>query len=582
MRTTLRWSGASRGGRALALGVAISLAVAATASPVGASRRALDSTDAIVALQGEVLALVELHAFREPLPPKVQQVYDDWKSSLAGLNHDSLLHVLDLDDADGAKALGQLGPRSALSNDVLVALDRLPAASVRALEANQPVGIPVDVYEHALNDLEFRDGAPPHGGAAPAATPTTPPPTAAPVTATPATVVVASTVPIVSPGVVPTFATPRSTPANTSRATSRAAVEPPAQSPWVGIVAGALIALALAAAIVLVLRRRRDEPTQRLDDSVAQLFDASRRFGSTIETPEILRILMEETLALTDSERVAVLSAEGATSAVRLVDGSSAGLVDEEHLDRGIVRRVLDTGTAARTTGDDPSIVGGPAATLVVPLVRNGVIAGVVVASRPASRPYGVAETELLGQLVPLAAAALVSAGRHDDVAELSLTDGLTELGNRRRLDRDLVAALAVGSATVGFVMVDIDHFKHYNDTHGHVAGDEALQTVARVLRESVRTGDVVYRYGGEEFCVLLPEASGDEARDVAERLRRRVEEQDFAGAETQPGGRLTISVGMTLATRSDPQVVKERADHALYEAKHQGRNRVVVDGDDA
>jgi diguanylate cyclase (GGDEF)-like protein len=335
--------------------------------------------------------------------------------------------------------------------------------------------------------------------------------------------------------------------------------------------------------VVFVVRRRRlAEPGPRhLESAVSELLDASRRFGSTIDVPEIHRILVAEALALTTATEAAVVMLDDAARPA-VVHESTDGVLDGARLDRGIVRRVLDTGAAVRTIAEDPAFGTGPHSVLAVPLVRNGVIAGTVVALAPGDEPFGAADLDLLGQLAPMAAAALVSAGRHDDVAELSLTDGLTELGNRRRLDRDLVAALAVGVGTVGFVMVDIDHFKQYNDTHGHVAGDEALQLVGHILRDNVREIDVVYRYGGEEFCVLLPEATARDAAEVSERLRRAIEMHEFAGAESQPGGRLTISVGTTIANRTDPTEVKERADHALYEAKHRGRNQVVVDGLDA
>ena len=125
--------------------------------------------------------------------------------------------------------------------------------------------------------------------------------------------------------------------------------------------------------------------------------------------------------------------------------------------------------------------------------------------------------------------------------------------------------------------MIGVDHFETYHDTHGHAAGDEALRIVAEVLRANVRDGDIVYRYGGEEFCVLLPDTTDDEARAVAERVRAAVEEAPFEGEELQPGGRVTISVGLALTEGGNPAAALETADGALDDAKHGGRNRVVV-----
>jgi len=166
------------------------------------------------------------------------------------------------------------------------------------------------------------------------------------------------------------------------------------------------------------------------------------------------------------------------------------------------------------------------------------------------------------------------------EVREKAALDPLTQLFNRAALDAhlDRVADLAfLLSSNPCILMIDIDHFKTYNDTHGHVAGDEALRSVAAILSANVRPDDVVYRYGGEEFSVLLSEATPAEAALVAERIRAAVEAAEIPGGDTQPGGRLTVSVGLALTDRTDPGRIKERADGALYDAKHLGRNRVEI-----
>jgi len=510
----------------------------AAASPAQAA--APDTTDALVALESEVAALVDLGAFPQPVPPKLADVAADWKDDLAGLDRDDLLGWLHDSDAEGAGHLDDLAA-APLSDAVRTALGPMADEDVRAVESGAMLRLPAKVYADALNDLEFRNGAPParpEGG--PMSTPRpnpTPPPVTASATGGPA---------------------------------------------WVWFAGGGLALVAALVSLFVVRGRRRSGGDGRRlpDSSVTELLDASRRFGATVDVAEIHRILLVETVAMTGAAAAVVVTVD-AEGVATVADATDDLVVVPHHLDRGVVRRVLDTGAAIRTVGTDAAFGGEPRSMMVVPLVRGGVIAGVVVAVDDAARPFGPAQFDLLAQLVPIAAASLVAAGRHDDVAELSLTDGLTELGNRRRLDRDLVSALGVGAGTVGFVMVDIDHFKRFNDTHGHVAGDEVLRQVARVLRANVRDGDVVYRYGGEEFCVLLPDATPAEAAEVSERLRHAVESHEFAGGATQPGGRLTISVGTTVATRTDPTEVKERADHALYEAKHRGRNQVVVDGGD-
>jgi diguanylate cyclase (GGDEF)-like protein len=128
-------------------------------------------------------------------------------------------------------------------------------------------------------------------------------------------------------------------------------------------------------------------------------------------------------------------------------------------------------------------------------------------------------------------------------------------------------------------VMVDVDWFKHYNDSHGHLAGDEVLTATADLFRRNIRNSDVAARYGGEEFVIVMPETGKELAARVGEKLRRVFESFPFPGEASQPGGRLTISMG--LATFPDdagtPRELLGRADQALYEAKRRGRNRLVV-----
>jgi two-component system cell cycle response regulator len=131
----------------------------------------------------------------------------------------------------------------------------------------------------------------------------------------------------------------------------------------------------------------------------------------------------------------------------------------------------------------------------------------------------------------------------------------------------------------VTLLMVDIDHFKRINDTYGHLVGDDVLREVATLLQGAVRTVDVVARYGGEEFIIVLPETNEEGAIAFAERLRERIEAQEF-GRGGRAGLRLTTSIGV--ATFPSPLVESTedlfgRADAALYRAKADGRNRVCT-----
>ena len=126
--------------------------------------------------------------------------------------------------------------------------------------------------------------------------------------------------------------------------------------------------------------------------------------------------------------------------------------------------------------------------------------------------------------------------------------------------------------------MLDIDHFKKVNDTYGHAAGDCVLKNVANVIANELREYDIASRYGGEEFCILLPDTKIDEAEFVAKRLRAAVEKTDIDVPDLGVLN-VTISVGVSKFEKNyeNPEILHQKADIALYEAKHGGRNRVVV-----
>ena len=160
----------------------------------------------------------------------------------------------------------------------------------------------------------------------------------------------------------------------------------------------------------------------------------------------------------------------------------------------------------------------------------------------------------------------------------LSYTDALTALSNRRRLLESLDALVAPAAASAALVFIDVDHFKTYNDRHGHPAGDEALRGVARAMRAVAPPQAVVARYGGEEFACLLPDTDRETARALAERMRALVEGSDIALPGSEQTTRITISAGIAarvLAHERDTHDLLREADQALYQAKRDGRNCV-------
>ena len=131
----------------------------------------------------------------------------------------------------------------------------------------------------------------------------------------------------------------------------------------------------------------------------------------------------------------------------------------------------------------------------------------------------------------------------------------------------------------VSLMMLDIDHFKNYNDTLGHQAGDEVLRMIGKFLKISIRDEDIVARYGGEEFCIILPGIEKNGITILGERVRKKIESEKFFKEEVQPGGRVTISIGISTFPDDAKNYsgLVEKADKALYQAKNSGRNQIKV-----
>jgi diguanylate cyclase (GGDEF)-like protein len=169
-------------------------------------------------------------------------------------------------------------------------------------------------------------------------------------------------------------------------------------------------------------------------------------------------------------------------------------------------------------------------------------------------------------------------------LAEVSARDALTGLYNRwyviDKMEAEINRSIRHGSP-MALLMLDIDHFKSVNDTYGHTAGDQVLQFVARLLRESCRVYDIAGRYGGEEFCVLLPETALGSTPIVAERIRQRLEVSELSVGGSSVGVTASIGIAGLDAGAGEsmlsPAALIERADRALYSAKHRGRNRVEM-----
>lgn len=220
---------------------------------------------------------------------------------------------------------------------------------------------------------------------------------------------------------------------------------------------------------------------------------------------------------------------------------------------------------------------------LIIPLAVHDYPWGVLILERAVQHePYVLADYEAIRVLVDHLAILLENMRLYRQTMEMAVRDGLTGLLNHRRLHERLKEELARALRyhhPLTLLMIDVDYFKRYNDTYGHQQGDELLRTLAEVLRQNVRQSDIVGRYGGEEFVIILPETGKESAVVLAQRLCEVVANTPFPG---HPGGaavRCTISIGVASFPDDGLSVsdLVAAADAALYRAKRTGKNRVVV-----
>ncbi len=323
----------------------------------------------------------------------------------------------------------------------------------------------------------------------------------------------------------------------------------------------------------------------RSDHSIRlhQILDASREFSESLNLSYVLGAVRASTLAIGGYDRVVVWLIDDAQK--RLED--SEGSVDTQTSDltaavQGLAGRAAKTGRiklegpTGQVRLSDLSEI--PICAIAIPLIVGARVVGVLEARHTKAQAATREVVEVLEMLATHAATAIESARLHEVIEQRSNVDALTRLLNRRRLDEDLDAECkrcARYGRPLAFVMLDVDHFKAFNDSHGHPQADAALQALATVITSCMRTTDTAYRYGGEEFCVLLRETTAADAMHFAERLRQRIE-QRFT-ADGLVGITASLGVADFSAETAEPSTLVEAADAAMYESKHTGRNRVTL-----
>jgi len=322
------------------------------------------------------------------------------------------------------------------------------------------------------------------------------------------------------------------------------------------------------------------------------LTNAARQLSASLELNAVLKAITQEALVMVAVDEVAVVPTD--PQAEVLPDqitfaGRETGRTGahQYHLPGELTRQILSSGQPqfVSDAGRHPlqaTQFSGLSSLAALPLLHGGQVKGILYAVCKKPHQFSLDERQILMLFAQHAALAIHNAQLHRQVDQLSVTDPLTGLSNRRRFDRELADELTRArryAKPLALILCDLDLFKAVNDRFGHPAGDAALRAMGEVLRQTVRETDLPARVGGEEFAVLMPETSQDEALEVAGRLRSGVEDQavEWDGQTF----RLTISVGVAgsagEALPDAPDELYRMADEAMYRAKEAGRNRVVA-----
>jgi diguanylate cyclase (GGDEF)-like protein len=220
---------------------------------------------------------------------------------------------------------------------------------------------------------------------------------------------------------------------------------------------------------------------------------------------------------------------------------------------------------------------------ICIPIIVRDEVKGIIYIDSRKTNAFSSRHEYFLNILAHEISIAIERALNYEEIKRLTVVDGLTGVFNRRKFDMDLKDAVNEAIRyikSLSLLMIDIDHFKKYNDFHGHQMGDMILRKIGRVFIENKRTTDRIYRYGGEEFSVICRETNKENARVFAERLREVVSNGKFEGEEkVKPNGNLTISIGVANFPFDATKIIDliKYADDALYRAKEGGRNKVVV-----
>lgn len=370
--------------------------------------------------------------------------------------------------------------------------------------------------------------------------------------------------------------------------------------------AALLVGLTMAATTWVISRRLRralgaaqveqqrltktTEQMQRRNEQFQALYQIVSEVTETLSMRYVVQTAVRQARKLVSADMVALrLIREGMLVPVGADQGDVAdadGTTGVE-LGAGVVGRVAKRGKSVRiddgaaTSLQPTEGLREARSGIVVPLIVGARVVGTLECWSRRADCFSADDERILELMASQVATAVVAADTHEVSEHEAHHDPLTSLPNRRQMERDFRErhgpAVQQGRS-VAFSMLDIDHFKRFNDEYGHRVGDITLQRVAEVVRAGLRDHDCVYRYGGEEFAVVVYDVNEESARELLERIRAAIGRTPLTGEDLQPLGPVTVSVGIALAPDhgTEPGALLTLADRAMYQSKRAGRNRVT------
>jgi diguanylate cyclase (GGDEF)-like protein len=340
------------------------------------------------------------------------------------------------------------------------------------------------------------------------------------------------------------------------------------------------------------LEETKKELDRRLLEIYA-LYNVSKTLNASFETEQLLLRLVQDISRSMNIDRMLVLLYNKKRNELRVA--SHTGFAEDEVEEAGsavhndFYNKVVSTGKSKILTD---IVQGGQLSPvevankninslIAVPFLRRGEVLGLICAFKDAPANFKYSDKKLFNNVAEHLAIALENARLFEQTKKMAITDGLTGMYNKRYFIDVFNAEVERAKRCdhqLSIFMMDLDNFKHYNDSHGHPAGDELLMQLSSIIKESIRKTDIACRYGGEEFVVILPETTKEGAMTVAEKLVEAIHSHPFPHAAEQPLGCVSASIGVATFPDNglDAEHLLEVADSALYVAKTEGRNRAV------